>query len=31
MSLTTDETIEIGLNRLIYAAEQISRHFRERR
>lgn len=27
MSLTTDEMIEIGLNRLIYAAEQISRHF----
>lgn len=27
MSLTTEETVEIGLNRLIYAAEQISRHF----
>jgi hypothetical protein len=27
MSLTTEETLEIGLNRLIYAAEQISRHF----
>jgi hypothetical protein len=27
MSLTTEEMLEIGLNRLIYAAEQISRHF----
>lgn len=27
MSLTTDEKVEIGLNRLIYAAEQVSRHF----
>ena len=27
MSLTTEETLEIGFNRLIYAAEQISRHF----
>ena len=27
MSLTTDETVEIGFNRLIYAAELISRHF----
>ena len=26
MTLTTDEMVEIGLNRLIYAAEQISRH-----
>lgn len=27
MSLTTEDTVEIALNRLIYAAEQISRHF----
>jgi hypothetical protein len=27
MSLTTEQMLEIGLNRLIYAAEQISRHF----
>lgn len=27
MSLTTEEMVEIGLNRLIYAAEQISRDF----
>jgi hypothetical protein len=27
MSLNTTEILELGLNRLIYAAEQISRHF----
>ena len=27
MPLTTEEMVEIGLNRLIYAAEQISRNF----
>ena len=26
MSLTTQETVEIALNRLIYAVEQLSRH-----
>lgn len=27
MALTTDETLQIGLNRLIYAAQLISSHF----